>query len=214
MLQNPYLAVPQIESPSSRSWSAGFLYGFQGPEASLMQQADVPSEDGDAFNEGVLAGQNAMFNGLDLAETCIDLNRDAPSFPHFAVDGVAEASISAGTLLGAHYMALFGEGILAVVNLSITVETFFDDPDAALFKWGNRLQEELTTLGFTEPMTLYFGGGIDLDVLHCELQATSNYREQSAAVVATQALGRKRWMVGKWRTDQCGGLSVVEADGF
>lgn len=214
MLQNPYLAAPQIESPSSRSWSAGFLYGFQGPETSRMQPADVPSEDSDAFNEGVLAGQNAMINGLDLAETCIDLNREAPSFPHFAVDGVAEGIFSAVTLHAAHYMALFGEGILAVVNLSIALETNFDDPDAALFKWGNRLQEELTTLGFTEPMTLYFGGGIDLDVLQCELQATSIYREQSAAVAATHALGRKRWMVGMWRTDQCGGLSVVESDGF
>ena len=214
MLQNPFLAIPQVESPSSRSWESGFLYGFQGPEASAFTQEDVQTEDTDAFSQGVLAGQNAAIGGLDLGAPCIDLNVEGPSAAHFAVDAGAESIFAVATFLGKHFMGYTAEGIIAIVNLSIALETFSDDPDTALMERGDRLQAALTNLGFTEPLTLYIGGGVDLNAPGCELKVTPIFRRQSDAVAAARAMGRDRWLVGAWRTDQCGGLEIVESAGF
>ncbi|MDB5941838.1 MAG: hypothetical protein JWQ13_1404 [Ramlibacter sp.] len=73
-MEDPCLTPPQVESPQSRSWGMGFIFGFQGPPHSSMPPGDVVTEDLDAFEEGVRAGQNAAINGLELRETCLDMN--------------------------------------------------------------------------------------------------------------------------------------------
>lgn len=214
MVQNPYLTVPQVESDASLSWEAGFLYGFQGPEQSTFAQGDAPSSDGDAFNQGVLDGQNAAINGLDLGTPCIDLNVEPPSFAHFATDAGIEGAFAAATYLGKHFMAYGLEGIVAIINLSIALETFSDDPDAALAARANRVQDQLNTLGFTNSMELFFGGGVDLSATSCELQVTPIFRRQEDATSAARSLGRDRWLVVGWRSDQCNGIRTIDSVGF
>nr|WP_315393952.1 hypothetical protein [uncultured Duganella sp.] len=221
-MENPYLTAPQVEGPQSRSWSAGFLYGFQGPALSATAQADVQSEDADAFNEGVLAGQDAAINGLPLAQGCVDLNVERPEFAHLAATesagigttlldafkaivevGEAAAHAAAGAVLG---------GILDFVTLSIALETFNDDPDQAITDVGGQLQDALQRLGYDQGMQLFVGGGVDLSegAVGCELKLTAIYRGQEGASAAAKAMGRPHYLVASWRTDLCGGISVVE----
>jgi hypothetical protein len=93
MLENPFLSTPQVESPASRSWAAGLLFGLQGPKQSSFNQADVPSEEADAFNQGVLASQDAAINGLEFEQTCVDLNVEPASLLHFTIDASIEWSL-------------------------------------------------------------------------------------------------------------------------
>jgi hypothetical protein len=64
-VRNPCLTLPQVESPQSRSWAMGVSYGFQGPAQSSMTPAEIQPEDAGAFDEGVLAGQDAAINRED-----------------------------------------------------------------------------------------------------------------------------------------------------
>jgi hypothetical protein len=213
MVENPFLTVPQVESPASRSWEAGFLYGFQGPRQSSLAQGDVEAEDTDAFNQGVLAGQTSAIEGLELADVCVDLNVEGPSLLHFAVDAGAESAFSLFGIaaLGVHVAGLAAEAVIAVVNLSIALETFSEDPGRALAERADRLHAGLNTLGFAAPMELFVGGGVDISAAGCELKATRIFRSQADAAKAAKALGRSQWLVVSWRTDQSGGARVVEA---
>jgi hypothetical protein len=213
MVENPFLTVPQVESPASRSWEAGFLYGFQGPRQSSLAQGDVEAEDTDAFNQGVLAGQTSAIEGLELADVCVDLNVEGPSLLHFAIDAGAEGAFSLFGIatLPLHVAGLAAESVIAVVNLSIALETFSDDPGQALAERADRLHAGLNALGFAAPMELFVGGGVDISAAGCELKATRIFRSQADAAKAAKALGRSQWLVVSWRTDQSGGARVVEA---
>lgn len=213
MVENPFLTIPQVESPASRSWEAGFLYGFQGPPQSSLAQGDVEAEDTDAFNQGVLAGQNSAIDGLELADVCVALNVERPSLLHLTVDAGAESAFSLFGIatLGVHVASLAAEAVIAVVLLSIALETFSEDPGEALAKRADRLHTRLDTLGFDVPMELFVGGGVDISIAGCELKATRIFRSQVDAANAAKALERSQWLVVSWRTDQSGGARVVEA---
>lgn len=209
MIQNPYLTIPQVESDASRSWEQGFLFGFQGPDQSNMAQADVPTQDQDAFNRGVLDGQNAAINGLDFGDPCIDLNVEPPSLFHIGADVGIEATFAAVTWKAKHFLAFGYEGIIAIINLSIALETFSDDPDTSLRQHATRLQERMSDVGFTGSMELFFGGGVDLSATGCELKVTPIFRHQADATAAARGLGRDKWLAVGWRSDQSGGLRTV-----
>lgn len=211
-MENPYLSVPQVENAQSRSWASGFLFGFQGPEDSTMAQDDVETEDRDAFNEGVLAGQGSAINGLDFGDSCVDLNVEGPSTGEIAADLGAETVLTTFSIakLGFHLAGAISEAVIGLVVLSIELETFSDDPDHAIAARATALQSALATMGITNSMVLYLGGGIDLSQPGCELQLTRIYRSEDAAVEAAKAIGRGKWLVASWRTDQSGGMSIPD----
>jgi hypothetical protein len=206
-LQNPFLTPPQVESAQSRSWAMGFAFGFQGPEQSTMTPADIQPEDGDAFNQGVLAGQNAAINGLSLPQPCIDLHAEGGLGPHLLMD-VPEGLMWIKDL-GEGLAAGIGGSVIFFVNLSIALETFTDDPDERLTQAASTLQAKLQDMGFNQSMELFIGGGVDTSVAGCELMLTAIFRNKDAAVTAAKGLGRPHWLVVSWRTDQSGGASVV-----
>jgi hypothetical protein len=215
-LQNPFLTPPQVESPQSRSRAIGFAFGFQGPNQSTMTSADIQPEDADAFDQGVLAGQDAAINGLSLPQPCIDLNSEGPDFDVFAFDGVAEVLFfikGLGIKGISHVAGGIAEGVLAVVNLSISLETFSDDPETALQEQATALQQLLQRLGIQNSMELFTGAAVDLEEHGCELLLTSVFRFQDSATKAAQALGRSQWFVMSWRTDQSGGGDIVSSSG-
>jgi hypothetical protein len=217
-LQNPFLTPPQVESAQSRSWAMGFAFGFQGPEQSTMTPADIQPEDPDAFNQGVLAGQNAATSGLSLPQPCVDLNSEGPDGGEFELDGdievVAFLKGLASTTKGiSHLAGGLAEGVLAIVNLSIALETFSDDPETALQQQATALQQLLQRLGIQNSLELFIGAGVALENRGCELLLTPVFRFQDAATNAAQALGRSQWFVMSWRTDQSAGATIVTSSG-
>jgi hypothetical protein len=206
-LQNPFLTPPQVESAQSRSWSMGFAFGFQGPEQSTMTPVDIQPEDADAFNQGLLAGQNAAINGLSLPQPCVDLHAEGGLGPHLLMD-VPEGLMWIKDL-GEGLAAGIGGSVIFFVNLSIALETFTDDPDERLTQAASTLQAKLQDMGFNQSMELFIGGGVDISVAGCELMLTSIFRSKDAAVTAAKGLGRPHWLVVSWRTDQSGGATVV-----
>jgi hypothetical protein len=209
-MENPFLTPPQVESPQSRSWGMGFTYGFQGPAQSSMAPADIGPEDADAFDQGVLAGQDAAINGVPLTNSCVDLHVEGPDL--FSPDGIS-GSFEAGVTLWKGFRHLFGKGlfsgVLAIVELSIALETFSDDPNEALTQAATSLQGQLQTLGFDQGMQLLIGGGVDTATAGCELLLTPIHRDLDAATAAANSLGRAQWLVASWRTDQSGGVTIV-----
>jgi hypothetical protein len=211
-MENPYLTPPQVESPQSRSWALGFGYGFQGPPMSSRAPEDIGPEDPDTFNEGVLAGQDCAVNGLPLDQPCVDLNVEPPALVHIATSGI-EGGLFVWELAKAAWAGAVLSGVLFVVELSIQLETFSDNPDDALSQAAAALQARLQALGFTSSMELFMGGGVDTSVDGCGLQLTAIYRNSDGAVQAATALGRPQWLVASWRTDQSGGVNIVASSG-
>jgi len=213
MLENPFLRPPQVESDKSRSWAMGFAFGFQGPAQSSMTVTDIAPEDADAFDLGVLAGQDAALNGLSFAAACVDLNSEGPSVPHLVADGTIEGGMTLFSLVARHFVGGILEGVLLVVNLSIALETFSDDPDTALEQQAGALQDLLKRMGIQGPMELFLGGAVDKSVFGCELTLTPVFRTLAAATASARALGRPKWFVASWRTDQSGGVNIVAFSG-
>jgi hypothetical protein len=208
-MDNPFLTPPQVESPQSRSWGLGFLYGFQGPAQSTMTPADIQPEDADAFDQGVLAGQDTAINGLPLSNTCLDLNVEGPSFSPEMASGLGEGAAALWELAHLAYAGAILSGVLAVVELSMALETHFDNPNDKLRETATALQQQLASAGFSEGMQLFTGGGIDTTVAGCELQLTPIHRDQDAATAAASGLGRPEWLIASWRSDQSGGVTIV-----
>jgi len=208
-IQNPFLAVPRVESPQSRSWALGFAFGFQGPAESTMAPAEIAPEDADAFDEGVLAGQDAAINGLEFPNTCIDLHSEGPSVPHLAVDGTIEGGLTIFEIAKGAFAGAILEGVLMVVMLSISLETFSDDPDEALAAQAIALQRTLQRLGIENSMELFLGGAVDPSNFGCELMTTPVFRTLEAATASARGLGRAKWIVTSWRTDQSNSVNIV-----
>jgi hypothetical protein len=208
-LQNPFLTPPQVESPQSRSWAMGFAFGFQGPEQSTMTPADIQAEDPDAFNQGVLAGQNAAINGLSLPQPCVDLHAEGGLGPHLLLD-VPEGLMWIKDL-GEGLAAGIGGSVIFFLNLSIALETFTDDPSERLAQAATALQSKLQDMGFGQSMELFIGGGVDTSQQGCELMLTPIFRSQDGATNSAKGLGRNEWFVASWRTDQSGGATIVDS---
>jgi hypothetical protein len=214
MITNPFLTPPQVEGPQSRSWAAGFLFGFQGPAFSVSAPSDLPIEDLEAFEMGSLTGQQAAIDGWPTTDQCIDLNVHPPSLAHFTADLIIEGGFSVAgiVLVGVHVAGLFFEGVIAIVNLSIALETFSDSPSTALGEAAQGLQGKMQELGISASIELFMGGGVDLQSPACGLLLTPMFRSQESAASAARALGRSQWLVVAWRTDQSGGMRIVETN--
>ena len=216
MLQNPFLTVPQAESPQSRSWSRGLVFGFQSDPASVAEPTDVQSEDPEAFQQGVMAGQQAAINGLDIIrDPCVDLNREGP-FPEGAPDTFFGALEGVAALTEVAKLAIAGglcSSILAFIDFSIGMQTHFDDPEETLSKGASQLQNVLTEMGLTGSMQVFLGGALDFNARGCELRLTPIFRSSEGALAAAQGMGRSKGLTVSWRTDQSGGIDLVNTFG-
>jgi hypothetical protein len=217
MISNPFLSIPQVDTPQSRSWAMGFAFGFQGPEQSTLTPTDIQPEDADAFDQGVLTGQGAAIDGVPLNRDCVDLNAEGPSAIHFAGDAAVESAFFVGGVI-THAEKLaslvaggLAEGVIAVVMLSIALETFTDDPESSLVNEAEALQSALQRVGIDNASELFMGGAVDLTAIGCELKLTPIFRSLDAATAATVASGRDHWLVVNWRSNASGGINVVAA---
>jgi hypothetical protein len=96
-----------------------------------------------------------------------------------------------------------------VVMLSISLETFSDDPGEALAEQAVALQRTLHRLGIDNSMELFLGGAVDPSNFGCELKKTPVFRTLDAATASARALGRPKWIVTSWRTDQSNSVRIV-----
>ena len=174
-----------------------------------MTPASIDPEDADAFDQGVLAGQDAAINGLSLSTPCVNLNAEGPSVPHLAVEG-AEGAAALFSLVAHGIAAGLSEGVFLLVTLSIVLQTTFDDADVALAQRAAALKEKLEEMGIEAPMELFIGGGVDTSQPGCELMLTPIFRSEQAATDAARATGRPQRIVVSWRTDQSGGVRVLD----
>jgi hypothetical protein len=217
MITNPYLELPQVESSKSRSWGRGFLFGFEGPSASVSPGSDFQVEDLDAFNEGTLVGQDAAIHGLLFADdTCIDLNREGPpEYPELAWAGLDLLSVvreipQVATKLGGMVFGL----VTTFIDLSIALQTHYDDPNTALSEYGSRLQQTMSEMNSGTSVEFFVGAAVDLSQRGCELKSTGVFRNQEYAMQAARDLGRPGpKFVIRWRSDQSGGATVVQNEG-
>jgi hypothetical protein len=72
MITNPFDQPPFAPS-QAEAWGQGFLFGLTGPMFSTEQAPDeIAEEVREAFEKGVLAGQQSAGNGLDIFPECVD----------------------------------------------------------------------------------------------------------------------------------------------
>jgi hypothetical protein len=103
--------------------------------------------------------------------------------------------------------------VTTFIDLSIALETHFDDPLKALQEYATRLQALLGGMDETANVAFFMGGAVDLNQPGCELQVTPIFRSADDAMQAARALGRPGTkFVVSWRSDQSGGAAVVDSE--
>jgi hypothetical protein len=215
-MENPFLVPPGVEGPQSRSWGFGFTWGFQGPALSSLPVENLPIEDADAFDLGVLAGQQVAIEGVPFDNSCVDLHVEHPAVLSWSnpneVTEVFGVFVGAGKtafeLVKLSAGAAFS-GALLLLELAVGLETFSDDPQIELTKRAAALSEALVDLGFTEPIECFLGAGVDLTAQGCELKMTPIFRHLDDARFAANDLGRPSWIIISWRNNQSGGAKMV-----
>src|SRR5512145_2610889 len=114
MINNPY----PIPSMSAVAWVNGFFNGFSAPDYSIEPPANVAESDVEAFNAGVLAGQQSAISGLDLQYPCVPAADEASEAGH-VISGVEFLH----GLWELRHLKTFGLGVasLAVVLIELAV---------------------------------------------------------------------------------------------
>jgi hypothetical protein len=210
MIKNPFLLPPQVEGPQSQSWGRGFAFGFQGPPASVPRPADIDPEVSDAFDQGVLVGQQTAIDGFPVASACMDLGEEPPT-PADLVPFGFETALTIVEIVRNGLIAGAGSGILAIIDLCVGATVHFHDPAEAVGGKAGELAGVLAGMGITDSMELFLGGGVDMNVSKCELKLTPVFRSLPSARSAAQALGRPQFVVVSWRTDASGSVALADA---
>ena len=210
MIENPFLHPPLVEGPQSDAWAKGFAFGFQGPPASVPPPADIDDDTKDAFNQGVLAGQQTAIDGFPVQADCVDL-REEPPTPADLIPFGFETALALTELVVKGLVAASGSAILAIIDLCIGATVHFHDGSEAVAAKASELAGVLTGMGITDSMELFLGGGVDTNVPGCELKLTPVFRGLDSARSAAQALGRLEFVVVSWRTDQSGGVKLADS---
>jgi hypothetical protein len=201
MITNPFIPSP----PQASAWSEGFLKGFSagGPvEASDSVDADSM----DAFNQGVVAGEQAGANGIEPDDACVSASED-----HDAVDGPLLGFDAVDIGVGFAKTVAHGMSSLfvALVELAVNLPHRAQDPEQVLPGVGESFSNALSAMGLGS-MELFAGAGVDPLASECEIKLTSIFKSQDQARAATIALGRQPWIVARWRTDQSNSFTVVD----
>jgi hypothetical protein len=181
----------------------------------MITSENVEVEDADSFQQGVLVGQQAAIDGLEIVpDPCVDLNKEPPAILDFSASGFEALVMRKEIIKGAFGGALFS-GVLLLADLSVALETHFDNPGEALQARAAALQSLLTEMGIADSMELFLGGGVEFDKTGCELKLTPVFRSLESARSAAQAIGRRGRLVVSWlahrpvRRDAASGLRRV-----
>ncbi|WP_028065883.1 hypothetical protein [Solirubrobacter soli] len=208
MLENPYLPSPARAS----AWAEGFTKGYAGsgtPEAGPTIDADGM----DAFNEGVLTGEESAANGLESDVACLVAPEDpgpAEDVLH-AWDGIEVAH----GLWEMRHLRTLAAGIAGIavvlVELAITLPAHTLPPEQVLPSLGQPMVDALAAYGL-DSIEVFCGAGLDPSATDCEILISPLFKSQDTARQAAEAMGRSLWVVASWRTDQSGSFRLVDAN--
>lgn len=200
MLQNPFLPAPS----AARAWAEGFTKGFAAI-SSPDPGANVLAEDIDAFNQGVVAGEESSRSGISLGDPCIAASEEhgplhVPGMTINALEiahGVWEARQLAKLAAGVASIAV------ALIELAITLPVHIQPPEQVLPSLAQPMIDELVSYGI-EPIELFCGAGLDPVTTDCEILVSPLFPSMDPARQAAIRMGRPQWVVVSWspRTDQ------------
>jgi hypothetical protein len=207
MLQNPFLLAPSAAS----AWAEGFTKGFAAI-SSPEPGENVSAEDIDAFNQGVVAGEEGSRSGISLGDPCIAASEEHG--PLHAPGMVINAAEIAHGVWEARHLANLAAGmasiVVALIELAITLPVHTLPPEQVLPKLAQPMVDELTSYGL-EPIALFCGAGLDPTATDCEIRVTPLFTSRDLARQAAIAMGRFQWVVARWHpvTDQSSSESTI-----
>lgn len=204
MITNPY----PTPSTSFGAWANGFFSGLTGPSHSIAAPADIAPPDVDAFNAGVLAGQQSAVDGISLSTPCVSAMASSSE----AVHVLSGAEILHG-LWEMRSLKTLGMGLagifVALVELAVTLPEDTLPPEQVLPDIGQKLVDELNSYG-VGPLEIFCGAGSDVSQDGCEIKLTPVFTSLEQAHDAAIALGRAQWVVASWRTDTSDSFRLVD----
>jgi hypothetical protein len=192
----------------------GFAWGFVGPAFSSDPPLVIAPDQLDAFNEGVLAGQQAAIDGLSIDSSCVSLapfvSDAAEAFMH---DFHHFEKISTLIALRKH----FAHGAVEFFVLAFTLLIPGPPPLSATGEFADKaaaLRDRLVELGLDQG-SLFLGAGIDESDKGCELLFSNLYTDIDSARSEVQDQGRPHWVLARWDAGapvSGGGFTVIETD--
>jgi len=99
---------------------------------------------------------------------------------------------------------------VGLIELAITLQRHTAPPEDVLPSLGEPLMNMLDSLG-APSMELFSGAGMDPISVGCEIRVTPLFKSRGQAKQAVLAMGRQKWLVTSWRTDQSASFRVVES---
>ncbi|NJM76866.1 MAG: hypothetical protein HC852_15120 [Acaryochloridaceae cyanobacterium RU_4_10] len=203
---NPFLPSPDL----AKAWSEGFLKGFIG-KSSIEASDSITVDSIDAFNTGVLTGEEASANGLELTGSCI-IAPDEHGLGHvvgMAINGL-EIVHGVWELARVELAAGFLGIAVALFELAATLPHHVEDPELVLPRIGRELPEILDAYGLPS-MELFWGVGLDALATDCEILLSPLFKSFDQAREAAITMERPIWLVASWRTDQSNSFRVVDS---
>lgn len=207
-ITNPFDQEPFAPS-QALAWGQGFLFGMTGPLYSREQAPDSIGDDvREAFEQGVLAGQQAAIDGLNIFPQCID-TEEQEHVPLAAELGLEGAGFIADLVEGAKLAsAAFSTIFMAALDIALAAH-HFTPPEEVIYGITQQFFGTIENLG-RDDCAFYLGGAVDLNVAGCQLQLTRLFRTQEQAHDAAVGLGRTLWFVAEWHANQCGSMTLID----
>lgn len=200
MLNNPFLPAPG----AARAWAEGFTKGFAAI-SSPEPGENVSGDDVDAFNQGVVAGEESSRSGIGLGNPCIAASEEHGPL-HVPGMTINALEIAHG-VWEARHLAKLAAGVasvaVALIELAVTLPVHMLPPEQVLPSLAQPMIDELASYGM-EPIELFCGAGLDPGETDCEIRVSPIFPSMDLARQAAIGMGRPQWVVVSWspRTDQ------------
>ena len=200
MLSNPFLPAPG----AARAWAEGFTKGFaaiNSPEPG----DNVSGEDIDAFNQGVVAGEESSRSGIGFGDLCIAASEEHGPL-HVPGMTINALEIAHG-VWEARHLATLAAGVasvvVALIELAVTLPVHVLPPEQVLPSLAQPMIDELVSYGM-EPIELFCGASLDPGESGCEIRVSPIFPFMDLAREAAIGMGRPQWVVVSWSpiTDQ------------
>ncbi len=209
------LVNPHLGTATEGGWAMGFSWGFVGPAFSSDPPLVIAPEQSDAFNAGVLAGQETAISGLTIDPPCVSLEQEVSPAAEEFMEGVHlfEGLGLLKALVTTHFAHAAVDGLVGLFLLLIpgpmplNPATVFGDLAA-------NVRRALNELGLARS-SLFLAAGFDDAAAGCELLFTPIFTRIDDARAAVEALGRAHWFIARWDADaplSGGGFEVIESN--
>jgi hypothetical protein len=193
------LVNPHLGTDTEGGWAMGFSWGFVGPAVSQDPPLVIAPEQMDAFNEGVLAGQQTAIDGLPVEPACVSLAQEVSSTAEAFVKDVHYFEIIGLVKAIKHFAHFSAEAFVFAFTLMIPGPPPLN-PITAFLTLGGNIRDRLAELGLARN-SLFLSVGIDENVAGCELQFTPIFTQLDSTRAAVQNLGRAQWVIARWDAD-------------